>query len=324
MPAPHRFSLDSLLDLNFDGSTKATSAPAMRPSTKKPGVAGKAGKQPAVGVKQGGRYAAGVVPAPNSIGTIGAAGYNKMLDNIRRGIDPTKPRPVEAPAPAVAAAQSAAQPMAVPPPPVVQAAPVAPPAAAAPVKSASIFGPNFKSVFDGGGSSSPAPAATPGMTLDSLVKSAGAIPGAPTAPAQPSSIFGAGFKSVFDGGEGGSSPAPTATQGMTLDSLAKSVGAIPSAPAAPAQPESVFGAGFKSSFDQDWKIGLPSSPASPGGTSAAPVGASATAEAPTGAAAPAAPATPAPVPPAQNMAAGGIVQGRGTPTSDSVPVNLSR
>jgi len=60
------------------------------------------------GVKQGGKYAGGLIPDPrliSGVGTIGVDGYNKMLANIKGGIDPTKPAPA---APSVAPAATPA------------------------------------------------------------------------------------------------------------------------------------------------------------------------------------------------------------------------
>jgi len=61
-----------------------------------------------VGVKNGGKYAGGLIPDPrliSGVGTIGVDGYNKMLANIKGGIDPTKPAPA---APSVAPAATPA------------------------------------------------------------------------------------------------------------------------------------------------------------------------------------------------------------------------
>ena len=75
-----------------------------------------------VGVKNGGKYAGGLIPDPrliSGVGTIGVDGYNKMLANIKGGIDPTKPAPAApsvapaatpAPAPLISAASPAQNP----------------------------------------------------------------------------------------------------------------------------------------------------------------------------------------------------------------------
>lgn len=88
-----------------------------------------------VGAKKGGCYAGGLVPAPNSVGTLGVDGYNKMLANMKAGTFGNQPAAapnaltagIAQPAAPVAAAAAAA-PVAAPvtPTPAAPAAPAKP------------------------------------------------------------------------------------------------------------------------------------------------------------------------------------------------------
>lgn len=88
-----------------------------------------------MGAKKGGCYAGGLVPAPNSVGTLGVDGYNRMLANMKAGTfgNQSTPAPnaltagIAQPAAPVTAAAAAA-PVAAPvtPTPVAPAAPAKP------------------------------------------------------------------------------------------------------------------------------------------------------------------------------------------------------